>query len=159
MTTMRPLFVAVACAAALAIVGAAGALAAEPALGGKVSAGGRTVSVLNQGVPAVITLSASSPLVSLADTTFTLASGETAETTFAGPPEGLISAHFVTVEQATGNAMSDSTSVVVSVGLHPARPYSPAPDYTPIGIGALCLLALAFVALRVKPWRFRLTRV
>ena len=138
---------------AIALAGGS-ASAASPevgTVGGRLAAVDHTVTVTSQGtLPVRVTMSAE--VVDLTLDSFDLQPGETRELSFTGDPVGRVYATFST--RTTADA-SDSNSLTLSVGL---KPYTPPFDWTPVGLLILLSTACVLVALRVRPWEFRLAR-
>jgi len=127
------------------------ASAAEPLIGGKLSAGGAEVIVVSQGtVPVLVTMTADA--VSLSEATFQLAPGQSHRLTYSGESRGTVTAHLAQLPSLTGG---DSASVDLVVHL---KPYTPPTDWSGILYGLLGLTALAVILRKVKPWRYRITR-
>jgi hypothetical protein len=134
-------------------LGAAGAVrGADPTVGGTLSADRNTITVFSNGnVPAHVYMSAE--FVTLSEADFELLPGEQHSLTFTGKAVGYVKALYVAVPVGG----TESGTVELAIGLEPTR-LAPVMDLTvPFGIG-LTLLALIFIALRVKPWQWRIYR-
>lgn len=142
--------------ASLGLAGAASVRAAEPTpvptVGGALSVANRTITITSRGnVPARIAMSATD--VSVAQVAFTLDPGASRDVAYTGPVKGSVSATF-TALSATG----ESGSATLTVNLIPGKAPPPQPDFTPLGLGAAAVLALALLARRLRPWQWRITR-
>lgn len=141
--------------AGLVLAGAGSVNAASPdpnaTVGGRLSAAGREVTVLNQGSLSV-RVNMTAEVVSVPLDAFVLAPGEARTVEFEGEPTGRVYATLVGILDAAGGA--DANSVVLGVTL---RPYTPPFDWTPVGLAALVLSGLAFLAYRWRVWRWRIT--
>lgn len=150
MTTIARVVASVLVALAL-VAGAAGitlAASPSPTVGGVLSAVGNTITVKSNGtVPARITMSAEA--VTLSESAFLLEPGASHSLTFTGAAQGHVYAAFAVVMLAGGEA----NSVTLGVTL---KPYSPPFDPSPYVPWVLVVVAVGFVAARLRIWRWRI---
>lgn len=144
----------------LVLGGVAFAASPVPTVGGTLSAAGNSITVLSNGnVTAHVVMAAE--YVTLSETAFDLAPGQSHELTFTGKATGYVSATYTIV--ATG---TETASATLSLNLVPRPVVAPLSlgDFGPGGRGApvwiiVLILAVALILRRVKPWQWRLTRV
>jgi len=144
---MRAALVLFLAVAALALAGQASA--AEPLIGGKLSAYGDYATVTSNATM-VVEVSMTGDKVSVTPLTFLLSPGQTQRVALAGPSVGNLSAHLVAVGDTTPG---DSASVTLQVTLKPA----PA-DWSGMLWGLLGLAFFAVILFRVRPWQYRIAR-
>ena len=140
--------------AGLVLAAAGAVVAASPlpdTIGGRLSATGNAVSVLNQGsLPIVVTLDAEA--VTISPDPFTVPPGESHTVAFTGDPKGRVNATLQGVSLVPGR---DTNSVSLSLTL---RPWSPPVDYGGALFGILLAIGGGLLMLRVRPWTLRVTR-
>lgn len=137
-------------AAALVSLALAGAvLAADPTVGGQLSAGGNRITVQSNGnVPARVSMAAES--VTLSVTTFELQPGESRDLTFTGKAVGYVNATYEALVDG-----QETATATLSLNLEPVPPTPPSP-LGAILIGLLLLAGLAFIVRRLHPWTWRI---
>lgn len=136
----------------LVAVGPVAAASPEPSpdtIGGKLQAGDHRIVVTSQGTtPVRVTMDAE--VVELSETTFLLGPGEEHSLTYTGDHVGGVTAFLESLDVTTAGDRS-SLSLVVNL-----KDYSPPFDWSPVAIGLLGLAAVALLARRYKPWRWRI---
>jgi hypothetical protein len=136
----------VATLASLVLAGVAIAASPQPTVGGTLSAAGRTITVLSNGnVVAHVTLTAEK--VTLSETSFDIAPGQSHSVTFTGEPLGYVSALYA-IPPKIGE---DGGSATLSLNL---KPYVPPANYSAGIIAILLIGGCAFLLLRYRPWRY-----
>lgn len=142
---------------ALAALGVAGAgsvkgASPEPTVGGQLDAApGKLLVTSNGSVPAHVVLDAT--VVKFDTYAFDIQPGEQRAVAFSGDWAGSISAKFTAI---TAGGPGDAGDLTLTLNL---KPYVPPFDWTPLVGGTLVGLAFLVVLRRVRPWRYRLTRV
>lgn len=149
-TTARSIAAAVAALVLTFAVGTGAAFAADPpTVGGTLSVSGNTITVFSNGnVPAHVTMDAE--VVVLSETEFDLAPGETHELSFTSESAtGQVTALYTVIP--TKGQDAGSATLVLNL-----KPYVAPVNFGPILLGIAGLLAVMFLAYRVKPWRWRI---
>lgn len=148
---MKTVLRAVAAATLAGIVLAGVAQAAEPTIGGRLSAGGDHASLVNTGTEPVTVTMYTDGSFAVSPQSFQLEPGQTADMVLTGEPNGNLYANLTRVRGMAG----DQPSLVLQVTLSPYVP--PFPWHIPGGI-LFAVVTLAVVLRRLKPWQYRLTR-
>jgi hypothetical protein len=137
---------------ALILFGAVSSVRAADLVGGTLSAGGHEAIVTSHAtMPVLVTVAGEA--VSADPATFTLEPGASRHVTLTGTTDaGMLSA----LLQAVPVPGADSASVTLTVNLGMAR----VPATFPWGIAwaLLALAGLALLAVRLRPWQFRISR-